>query len=134
MHDIKPPSTWLNATRAQARDTGMALTLVCLLIAWFGQSRPALAAGMGALVLTMTWPGALKPVARVWFGLSHVLGAVMSRVILAVVFFVVLTPVGLLRRAMGKDAMGLKRWKKDDASVFRVRGHRFGPKDVEPPY
>jgi hypothetical protein len=130
----KSGSFWLTATRAQARDTGMALVLICLLLAWFMNRRDFLGAGVLLLLLDMIWPSAFKPAAKLWFGLSHVLGTVMSKIILSLAFFVVLTPVGLLRRAMGKDSMRCKGFKKDAASVFRVRDHQFTSKDIETPY
>jgi len=130
----KQRSFWLGASTAQARDTGMALVLVCLLIAWLGDKKPFLAAGVLLLVLNMTWPAAYKPAAKLWFGLSHLLGTVMSKLLLGAVFFLVLTPMGLLRRLLGKDPMQARRWKKDAASVFRVREHQFTSKDIETPY
>ena len=130
----KSGSFWLSATRAQARDTGMALVLICLLLAWFMGRRDFLGAGILLLILDMTWPSAFKPAAKLWFGLSHVLGTVMSKVILSLAFFAVLTPIGLLRRAMGKDSMQCKGFKKDAVSVFRVRDHQFTSKDIETPY
>lgn len=130
----KSGSFWLSATRAQARDTGMALVLICLLLSWFMGRRDFLGAGILLLLLDMIWPSAFKPAAKLWFGLSHVLGTVMSKIILSLAFFAVLTPVGLMRRAMGKDSMQCKGFKKDALSVFRVRDHQFTSKDIETPY
>lgn len=127
-------SFWLSATKSQARDTGMALVLVCLLAAWLGGRRGALGLGIVLLVLDMAWPSAFKPAAKIWLGFSHLLGTVMSKVLLAVVFFTVLTPIGLLRRVFGKDSMRLRDFKTSSASVFRVRDHRFSSKDIETPY
>lgn len=131
---MKKTSPWFSATKAQARDTGMALALICLLVAYFGQRRGFLAAGIVVLVLDMIAPALFKPAARLWFGLSHVLGTVMSKIILGLVFYLVLTPMGLVRRMLGKDAMQTGKWKKDAASVFRVRNQTFTAKDVETPY
>jgi len=128
------PRYWISATKAQARDTGMALVLICLLVAWFTGRRGALGLGVCLLVLDMTWAAAFKPAAKLWFGLSHLLGTVMSKILLSVVFFTVLTPMGLLRRAMGKDTMRLTGFKKDSTSAFRVRGHTFSARDIETPY
>ncbi len=130
----KRPSFWFSATKAQARDTGMALTLICLLIALLAGKRPFLTAGIIVLVLNMIQPALFKPAAKIWFGLSHILGTVMSKILLSVVFLTVVTPVALFRRMIGKDAMQMKKWKKDATSVFRVRDHLFTSKDIETPY
>ena len=130
----KHPSFWLSATTAQARDTGMALALICLLLAFFGGKRAFLTAAIVLQVVTMARPGLFKPAAKLWFGFSHILGTVMSKILLGVVFLIVVTPMALFRRMIGKDAMQLKSWKKDAASVFRVRDHTFTAHDIETPY
>ncbi|MBI4803608.1 MAG: hypothetical protein HY795_00050 [Desulfovibrio sp.] len=130
----KKNSFWLSATKAQARDTGLALVLICLLVAWFTGRKDALGYGIALLVLDMTWSSAFKPAAKLWFAFSHILGTVMSKILLSVVFFTVLTPVGLFRRLLGKDPMQTQGFKKNAASVFRVRDHLFSSKDIETPY
>jgi hypothetical protein len=134
MKKARKASFFAKATTAQARDTGMAMVLICLLFAWIGGYRAMLPAAILVLVVNMISPGVYKPLARVWFGLSHVLGTVMSKVILSVAFFLVLTPMGLVRKVMGKDSLRVAAWKKDSGSVFRVRDHTFAAADIEQPF
>jgi hypothetical protein len=49
---------------------------------------------------------------KLWMGLAIVLGAIVSRVILTLLFYVVVTPIGLLRRLFAGDGLGLKRDKE----------------------
>jgi hypothetical protein len=86
------------------------------------------------LVVAMTYPLIFQPFARFWFALSTALGTVVSKIILTVLFFVIVLPIGLIRRALGKDAMQMKSWKKGKESVFRTRQHKFTAKDLEHPY
>ena len=86
------------------------------------------------LVAAMTYPVIFQPFARLWFGLSTAVGTVVSKIILTVLFLGLVFPISLVRRAMGKDAMRLKGWKKGNESVFRVREHRFEAEDLEHPY
>ncbi len=66
----------------------------------------ALLGSGGALAaLALAAPAALRPLYRVWMGLALVLGFVMTRVILTLVFFLVITPVGWIMRALGKDPL-----------------------------
>ncbi|QLA17625.1 SxtJ family membrane protein [Desulfolutivibrio sulfoxidireducens] len=132
----KGPKTpfWQKATKAQARDTGMAMVLICLLFAQFGGYKALVPVAMLVLLVNMISPGVYRPLARLWFGLSHVLGTVMSKVILSLAFFVVLTPIGLVRKAMGKDSLRVACWKKGTDSVFRVRDHTFIASDIEQPF
>jgi hypothetical protein len=123
-----------DATRDQARDTGMALVLILLLFAVFQERIGFVLAAIGVHVLNMTAPQIFRPAAVVWFGLSHLLGTVVSKVLLAVVFFVVVTPVGRLRRLMGADSLQLQAFKAGSSSVMKVRNHLFTGKDLEQPY
>jgi multisubunit Na+/H+ antiporter MnhG subunit len=63
----------------------------------------------GALLLLATiYPKVLKPLNKIWMGLAIILGFVMSRIILTVLFYLVLTPIGLLAKIFGKKFMDLK--------------------------
>ena len=121
-------------TSDKARDTGLAFVLLSLITIYFTKAYRLLPLPIALLIITMTWPVFFKPFVRVWFGLSHVIGTVMSKIILTVIFFVIVTPVGLIRRVFNADQMQLKRWKKNDGSIFRVRNCKLEAKDLEQPY
>jgi len=121
-------------TVENCKDSGLALVLICLICFLVWERSALLILGIIFLVVAMTYPPVFKPFARVWFALSIALGTVVSKIILSVLFFGLVMPVGLLRRAMGKDAMQVKEWKKGNASVFRTRDHRFVAADLEHPY
>jgi hypothetical protein len=118
----------------QAKDTGMAITLCCLVFGLYAGKDRALYAAVIFLLLNMIWPAAYKPAGRVWFGVSHVLGNMLSKVLLSLIFFLIVTPVGLIRRLLGHDTLQLKKWKKGHESVFKTRDFIAGPKDLEVPY
>lgn len=54
----------------------------------------------GALVPTL-----LGPVNRAWMGLAHLLSKVTTPIFMGVVYFLVLTPIGLVMRLLGKNPM-----------------------------
>ncbi len=118
----------------QCRDTTLALTFLLLLIWFFTQNIYWIYGAMGLLLLGMIWPKAITPLARLWFGLSHVLGQVMSRVLLGIIYAVLLLPMALLRQMMGKDALRLRQWKRGNGSVFIEREHVFTKEDLRNPY
>jgi hypothetical protein len=121
-------------TRKETLDAGLAFVLILLIIALALKSHLLVAVAALAVLVCMTVPRLFTPWAFFWFALSRVLGAVMSRVILAAIYFLVVTPVAVVRRAAGKDPMLRKRWKQADGSVFADRHHTFGPEDIEHPY
>jgi multisubunit Na+/H+ antiporter MnhG subunit len=91
-------------------------------------------AALAILIVNMIWPPFFKPIARLWIGLSFLLGTMMSKILLTVVFVLIVTPVGVVRKWLGADAMQLKKWKKDTSSVFSVRRKIYQPGDLEKPY
>jgi hypothetical protein len=125
---------WLTATPEQAKDTGMAMVLICLLVGYWGKFPKFLPVSIVLLLITMVWPKAFKPLAGLWFGLSHLLNSVVSRVILSILFFVIVTPIGVIRRWRGADALQLKKWKQGRDSVFVTREGPVQSKDLVQPY
>ena len=121
-------------THESCKDSGLALVLICLLCFMAWDWSPLLILAVLFLLLVMTFPGLFRPFAKLWFAFSTLLGTIVSKVILAVLFFFLVTPVGLVRRIIGKDAMQLRGWKKNRTSVFRTREHEFCAKDLETPY
>ena len=118
----------------QAKDTGMAMVLICLLIAFFGQKQQLCGIAILLLLINMICPKIYKPVAKIWLGLSHLLGTIISRVLLSIIFFGLVMPVGLVRRFLGKDSLQIKKWKKGRKSVFKARDHEFTSEDIAHPY
>ena len=116
------------------QDTGLAAVLILLLAAWFTANITWVIPAIVVLILTMTIPVVFKPLAIVWFGLANVLGHIVSTVILSILFFLVLMPVGVIRRIGGADALGLKKWPGKDDSAFVIREHRYTAEDLEKPY
>ena len=83
----------------------------------------ALACG-GLLVLpAVVWPEILRPIHKAWMKLGHAMGWLNTRIILGLIFFGVVTPIGIVRRWLGKDPMG-KKLKRDTASYRVVRAPR----------
>jgi len=122
--------------RERVKDAGLALVLILLLVAWIGAGirHPLVAAAAAAVLICMTAPRILTPFAMLWYGLSDVMGALVSRLVLTAVYGLVVLPVGMARRLTGADPLQLKRWKKADGSVFVERNHAYTREDVEHPY
>ncbi len=124
----------LSSTPEQAKDTGMAMVLLCLLLGHFWKIPKLFPVSIVLLLLTMAWPKAFKPLAGLWFGLSHLLGQVVSKIVLGLAFFLIVTPIGLIRRWAGADSLQLKKWKKGTESVFRKRQGVIRDQDLLNPY
>ena len=112
----------------------MAMVLVLLLLWVFRRGDGYVVAAMVVHVVNMVVPKVFTPVAVVWFWLSHLLGTIASRVILTVIFFAVVTPIGLWRRMIGADSLKLKAFKAGKGSVMKERNHTFIGQDLKQPY
>lgn len=68
----------------------------------------SLAPALGFTTLALAWPRALAPLNRMWMRLGLLLHRLVNPVILGIVFYGVVTPTGLLMRALGKDPLRLR--------------------------
>ena len=121
-------------TKKQASDSGMALVLIALICFAVLRKDAFLWVAIAILVADMICPVIFKPFAFLWFGFSRILGTVMSKIMLAIVFFLVVFPMGMLRRILGKDTLRLHQFRKEKTSVFAERNHEYTAADLDKPY
>lgn len=110
---------------------GTALVIVGVLLAWRGRTAgwPLAVAGGAIVLLALVVPGALKILHRFWMSLALAMGWVMTNVILTIVFFLVVTPIGLLQRLFGKSALALS-FRSGAESYWEIR-ERWQPDPSE---
>jgi len=60
------------------------------------------------LVLGLLNSRILTPLNRIWFKFGIYLGKIVSPLIMGIIFFFVVTPIGLIMRILGKDVLNLK--------------------------
>ena len=60
------------------------------------------------LVLGILNSNFLSPLNKIWFKFGILLGKLISPVIMGIIFFLVVTPIGLIMRLLGKDLLNLK--------------------------
>lgn len=121
-------------TRDQSRDTGMAMVLILLLMSVFSHNDVFLILGIIGLVIDMIAPQLYYLIAIVWLGFSHLIGNYVSKVTLSVIFFVIVVPIGLIRKLMRIDSLLLNDFKKGSHSVMRDRDLTYSKNDLANPY
>jgi len=73
----------------------------------------------GCLVLpALVFPRILFWPHKAWMAVGHVMGWINTRIILGVVFYVIITPIGIIRSWLGNDPMGRKL--RPDLDTYRV--------------
>ena len=60
------------------------------------------------LILGLLNSKILLPLNKIWFKFGILLGKIISPLIMGLIFFVVVTPIGLLMRLLNKDLLNLK--------------------------
>jgi hypothetical protein len=77
-------------------------------------------------------PSVLRPVYTTWMRIGHVLGWVNTRIILGVLFYVMILPMGLIMRLFGKDPMTRKR--DETVSSYRIKSISEAKERLEKPF
>ncbi len=122
------------ADRTTLRKYGLTMAVPLLFIAaiLFWKGKPSapyfLALSVLSAVLGLTLPRALKQVYIAWMAFAYYLSFVMTYVILTVFFYLIMTPVGLVMRAAGKDL--LSRKFPDGRESFWIPAHKYDD-DIE---
>ena len=55
----------------------------------------------------------LSPLNKAWFKFGLILGSIIAPIVMGIVYFLVVTPTGLIMKALGKDILALKRNKNN---------------------
>jgi large-conductance mechanosensitive channel len=111
---------------------GMVFTLVFLVVGiWQVSTEKSLgwyffASAILIFIVAIKFPSLLGPFNRVWFKFGLLLGQVVNPVILGLVFFLVVTPIGTVRRLLGKDSLQLK--PKPNLKSYWIDRNPPGPK------
>jgi saxitoxin biosynthesis operon SxtJ-like protein len=123
-------------TVRQARKSTLVVAVVLALIsAWqLYRGRPTastvLAVIVGVLLVCAAIPALAVRFHKYWMTLAGVLGYINSRIILGVLFYLLMTPVGLVLRATGHDPLGRRKgkepsyWRKRDATRQSREGYQ----------
>jgi len=82
-----------------------------------------LTVGVVLSVFGIAAPVILKPIYWGWMIFATILGWIMTRVILSLLFFLVFTPIGVVSRLLGKQFIELK-WEKSKGTYWNYRSNK----------
>jgi hypothetical protein len=80
----------------------------------------SLAIAAGFCAVAVAYPSALGPLNRIWLAFGRLLHRIVSPLVMGAVYFVAVTPTGLIMRLRGRDLLSLKR-RPDLASYWIER-------------
>jgi hypothetical protein len=89
---------------------GIILTIIGLYLLWKNNDyfQYFLFLGAAFSLLGLILPTALKHVYKVWMSLAVVMGFIMTRVIMVIIFYLLVTPIGLIAYITGKKFLDMK--------------------------
>jgi hypothetical protein len=104
-----------------------ALVVISLLNWWHQGHSWCWTGAVASLFLgaALFYPAALRPLNRLWLKLGLLLHKVMNPIVMALVFFSTVLPMGLLMRALGKDPLRLR--PEPDANSYWIERRPPGP-------
>ncbi len=116
---------------------GILAVVFGLLLPWvWGLDHLPNVSWIGAGVVVIGWaliaPDSIRGLYTGWMRVAMIIGNVANSIILAIVFFLVITPMGIVMRMIGKDPMR-RRLDKSVAS-YRVISKISGKNHIERPY
>ncbi len=114
------------AVKKTGLTVGVVLILVSMLLWYLGKTSFVYFSIIGGLFVIFAFIAipVLRPFHKLWMMLALAMGFVMSRVILTLLYYLVLTPIGLLAKIVGKKFMSLgfdknasTYWEKRDLAA-----------------
>ena len=122
-------------TAAQGRKFGLTVGIAFLVLAvllHFWRHKEAAAAitgtcGVVLLAAALVIPTRLGPLERAWMGLAHAISKVTTPIFMGIVFYLVMTPIGLAMRLFGRRALV----RREQDGGFWVAPASGGRSDME---
>ena len=75
------------------------------------------------ICLSLIAPTVLKPGHKIWMTFAIIIGWVMTRIILSVLFYLIISTIGIFARLVGKDFLNLK--SKSNESYWNIRNKEY---------
>ena len=116
----------IKSKKSDIRKFGITIGIILMIIAGFlfwkekESYQIFLTVGTILFVLGILVPAVLKPIYWIWMIFATILGWMMTRVILSLLFYIIITPIGLIPRFFGKQFLELK-WDKSKESYWNFR-------------
>ena len=128
--EIKNISSTKKDIRKFSYLVGGILVIISLFLLWKGSTSFTLILGIGAglIIIGMIFPIILKPIYIAWMIFAVILGWIMTRVILTILFYLIVTPIALIAKIFRKRFLDLS-FRTEADSYWNYRGEAVS--DIE---
>ena len=116
----------IRSEKSDLRKFGITIGIILVMIAgfFFWKEKESfqifLTVGAVLCIFGVVIPVILKPIYWIWMIFATILGWIMTRIILSILFYVILTPIGLIPRLFGKQFLELK-WNRTNRTYWNYR-------------
>lgn len=124
-------------TKQNLRNFGLLLAIALSTVGailWHKQHQLSLYLLSTAATFTLgalTYPSLLRPLYKLWMLLASILGEITNHLLLTLLFFLVITPLGILLKLLRKPLLTL-HWESNAKSYWNIRPkEKFNPKHYE---
>lgn len=128
----------IKSTEKELKSFGLSIGLALVVLAGFlfwkekGSYFYFLIVGNVLVILSELCPGILKPLQKPWMMFVVALGWLSNRIILSIIFYLVVSPIGLILRLFGKNFLDIKidkskfsYWNQRNAIPQKVRKENY---------
>ena len=126
----------IKSEKSDLRKFGITIGILLMIIAgilfWKEKESFQIFLTIGAVlcVFSVVIPVILKPIYWMWMIFATILGWIMTRVILSILFYVIITPIGLISRLFGKQFLELK-WNEKNSTYWNYRSDKLDKRSYE---
>lgn len=117
--------------KTRPKETCLVIMTGLLVFWWFYRIDLLIGLAIAVGIIGAFIPYLAKWLDWAWYKLSEMMGFVMSRVLLTLIFFLFLFPIALAARLSKKDSLQLR---KKPGSYWTNREHQYTRKDLENPW
>ena len=124
LEDIKN----IKSGKKELREFGITIGIVFIVLGgialWRGKAAyPYLIVfGIVFAALGASLPSILKPLQKIWMAIVVIIGFFMSRIILGILFYLVITPIGMIMKISGKDILDERIEKSRSSYWVAIKG------------
>tara|TARA_Y100000814_G_scaffold291719_2_gene268722 strand:+ start:186 stop:575 length:390 start_codon:yes stop_codon:yes gene_type:complete len=116
-------------------NAGLALILIFLIAGHFLEHQVISFYYIFSITLViMTFPNVLKPFSYLWYNFSFLLGSIVSKILLTLIFYFFLTPLSFIINIFRGDPLKLREFKKGTESLFISKNLKYQKSNIIYPY